>query len=63
MDPELISRVMREMGRKGGKKGGRKGAKVRMESLTPEERSQIARKAAETRWAKAKRRDRQRAKT
>jgi hypothetical protein len=63
MDPELISRVMREMGRKGGKKGGKKGAKVRMETLTPEKRSQIARKAAKARWAKAKRRGRQPAKT
>jgi hypothetical protein len=54
MDPKLISKVMREMGRKGGKKGGKKGAKVRMESLTPERRSEIARKAARARWAKFK---------
>jgi hypothetical protein len=54
MDPNLISKVMREMGRKGGKKGGKKGAKMRAEALTPEERSQIARKAAKTRWSKVK---------
>ncbi|MFZ0701954.1 MAG: hypothetical protein WBG29_11380 [Candidatus Acidiferrales bacterium] len=54
MDPNLISKVMQEMGRKGGKKGGKKGARMRAESLTPEQRSQIARKAAKSRWAKAK---------
>ena len=54
MDPNLISKVMQEMGRKGGKKGGKKGAKMRAEALTPEQRSQIARKAAKTRWAKTK---------
>jgi hypothetical protein len=35
---------MQEMGRKGGKKGG----KMRAEALTPEQRSQIARKAAKS---------------
>ena len=54
MDPNLISKVMQEMGRKGGKKGGKKGAKMRAAALTPEQRSQIARKAAKSRWAKAK---------
>jgi hypothetical protein len=54
MDPSLISKVMQEMGRKGGKKGGKKGAKMRAEALTPERRSQIARKAAKARWTKAK---------
>jgi len=54
MDPNLISKVMQEMGRKGGKKGGKKGAKMRAEALTPEQRSRIARKAAKTRWAKVK---------
>jgi hypothetical protein len=52
MDPNLISKVMQEMGRKGGKKG----AKMRAEALTPEQRSEIARKAARTRWAKIKKR-------
>jgi hypothetical protein len=53
MDSNLISKVMREMGRKGGK-GWEKGAKMRAEALTPEQRSQIARKAAKARWVKAK---------
>jgi len=54
MDPNLISKVMQAMGRRGGKKGGKKGAKMRAEALTPEQRSQIARKAAKARWAKAR---------
>jgi hypothetical protein len=37
-----------ELGRLGGKKGG----KARAESLTPEQRSKIARKAAAARWKK-----------
>jgi hypothetical protein len=37
---------MKALGRKGGLKGG----KARAEKLTPEERSAIAKKAAETRW-------------
>jgi hypothetical protein len=45
-----ISRVMSAMGRKGGKIGGKR----RMETMTPEERSQVATKAAQTRWAKHK---------
>lgn len=36
-----------ELGRLGGKKGG----KARAEKLTAEERSEIARRAAQTRWA------------
>ncbi|TSA58281.1 MAG: histone H1 [Methylophilaceae bacterium] len=35
-----------ELGRLGGKKGG----KARAESLTPEQRSEIAKKAAKARW-------------
>jgi hypothetical protein len=37
-----------------GKLGGSKGGKIRAAKLTPEERSEIARKAVLTRWAKAK---------
>lgn len=37
-----------ELGRLGGKKGG----KARAEKLTAVQRSEIAKKAAETRWAK-----------
>lgn len=33
-----------------GRLGGRKGGKARAEKLTPEERSEIARKAAKARW-------------
>lgn len=43
-----ISRIMSVMGRKGGKKS----AKARMEKITPHERSRIALKAAQARWAK-----------
>ncbi len=63
MNPDLISTVMREMGRKGGKKGGKKGAKARMETLTPERRTQIAQKAAKARWAKARKKRKRTAKT
>jgi hypothetical protein len=35
-----------------GKLGGKKGGKARAEKLTPEQRSAIAKKAAEARWAK-----------
>jgi hypothetical protein len=34
------------------RKGGLKGGKARADKLTPEERSEIAKKAAQTRWAK-----------
>jgi hypothetical protein len=37
---------MSELGRQGGLRGG----KARAEKLTPERRSEIARKAASTRW-------------
>lgn len=33
-----------------GRRGGRKGGKARAEKLSPEDRSQIAKKAAESRW-------------
>jgi hypothetical protein len=62
MNPDLISKVMQEMGRKGGKKGGKKGAKMRAEALTPQQRSQIARKAAKARWAKTKKEGKSRTK-
>jgi len=41
-DPEAVAR-----GRKGGQKGGR----VRAERMTPEERSEAARRAARARWS------------
>lgn len=43
-----ISQVMAEMGRKGGKIGGKR----RMQTMTPEKRSALARLAVQTRWAK-----------
>jgi len=42
-----------ELGRLGGLKGG----KARAAKLTPEERSAIAKKAAEARWAKKRQQD------
>jgi len=47
-EPSLVSQVMAEMGRKGGRIGGKR----RMETMTPEERSQAALAAAKARWAK-----------
>lgn len=45
-----ISQVMAAMGRKGGQIGGKR----RMETMTPEKRSALARIAVQTRWAKKK---------
>ncbi len=42
-DPERVAR---------GTLGGSKGGKLRAEKLSPERRSEIARKAAQTRWSK-----------
>ncbi|MGA2744210.1 MAG: hypothetical protein ABSE44_05880 [Candidatus Sulfotelmatobacter sp.] len=41
-----ISRVMAALGRKGGKIGGKR----RMDTLTPEQRKEIATNAAKVRW-------------
>ena len=54
MKEDIVSRVMREMGKRGGKKGGPKGGKSRMNALTPEERKELARKAANKRWENAR---------
>lgn len=43
-----ISRVMAAMGRKGGKIGGKR----RLDTMTAEQRREVAQKAARTRWAK-----------
>ena len=40
-----LSKDALEFFREQGRKGGKKGAKARMEKLTPEQRSEIARKA------------------
>ena len=46
--PSLISQVMAEMGRKGGRIGGKR----RLETMTDRERSRVAKRAAQARWAK-----------
>jgi hypothetical protein len=43
-----ISRVMAAMGRKGGRIGGKR----RLTTMTPEQRREVALKAAQIRWAK-----------
>jgi hypothetical protein len=50
-----VSEAARLMGQRGGKKGGRKGGKKRMAALTPEQRQELARKAARARWDRQKR--------
>jgi len=42
MDKKTVSAVMREMGRKGGKIGGKRS----LETMTPEQRTERAKKAA-----------------
>jgi len=37
-----------------GRKGGLKGGKARAEKLNPKQRSEIAKKAAQARWAKGR---------
>jgi hypothetical protein len=37
-----------------GKKGGKLGGPIRAANMTPEERSESARRAVEARWAKAR---------
>lgn len=54
MRRDIISKVMREMGRRGGKAAKGKGVKARMATLTPEERKTLASKAAKARWTRAK---------
>ena len=46
----VISQVMAEMGRRGGLIGGKR----RLETLSDRRRSQIAKQAAQARWAKKK---------
>ncbi len=46
----IVQQVMRDMGSKGGKIGGKR----RLETMTEEQRSKSAKKAAKARWAKAK---------
>jgi len=60
MRRDLISKVMREMGKKGGKAAGGKGGRKRMAALSPEERKELARKAAQARWAKERKKGKDR---
>jgi general stress protein YciG len=46
--------LSREFFREQGRKGGKLSAKARLKNLTPEERSEIARRAAATRWGMKK---------
>lgn len=46
----VVQQVMREMGAKGGRIGGKR----RLETMTEEQRSRSARKAARARWSKTK---------
>ena len=48
---------MRELARKLGRRGGLKGGKARAAKMTPEERSEQARKAAKARWDKKRRQE------
>ena len=48
--PEDVRQIFAQYGSEGGKIGG----KLRWEGVTAEERSAIGKKAAETRWKKAK---------
>jgi ribosomal protein S21 len=50
---EELRAFARELGRRGGLKGGR----ARAEKLTPEERKEIARKAAKARWENRRQQD------
>lgn len=50
LDRAAVSRLMSAIGRKGGLKGG----KARAARLTAEERRDIARRAAQTRWSSAR---------
>jgi len=49
LPPPQKNQAAVELGRLGGKKGG----KARAESLTPEQRSEIAKNAATARWNKS----------
>jgi hypothetical protein len=50
--PASISAYMASIGAKGGKVGGKR----RLETMTPEQRSEVALAAARARWAKGKKR-------
>jgi hypothetical protein len=47
---EAVSEYMAHIGRRGGRKGGKR----RLQTMTPEQRSAVALKAARARWKKEK---------
>ena len=47
-EPDKRNQAAVELGRLGGKRGGR----ARADKMTPEQRREIAQKAAKTRWSK-----------
>jgi len=49
---QSVAKVKNPLAVELGRRGGLKGGKARAAVLTPEERSEIARKAAQTRWAR-----------
>jgi hypothetical protein len=49
---EWSDEELRESARKLGRRGGLKGGRARADKLTPDERKEIARKAAKARWDK-----------
>jgi hypothetical protein len=51
MGRNTVSAELREYLAKLGRKGGLKGGKARAANLTPEERSESARRAVQARWA------------
>jgi len=54
MAKKKIPREILEFFRKQGAKGGKIGGTLRAERMTPQERSEAARKAVLVRWAKTK---------
>jgi hypothetical protein len=52
--PKRLPPEFREYLAKIGSKGGKKGGPARAAKLTPEQRSESARKAIQARWAKVK---------
>jgi hypothetical protein len=49
-----VPQELRDYLAKLGKKGGKKGGPARAAAMTPQERSESARKAVQARWAKRK---------
>ena len=52
--PNKLPKAALEYFREQGRLGGQQSRKARLEKLTPEQRSEIARNAAKARWAKKK---------